>query len=402
LLKETSWIPVDGIPWRETTRFSQDKFVVKVWEIDLGHKEAKQNVDVNFRIFPFSPTWLWFAVSLDLEDIWWQESNSNYLALYLLHFEKRGMSVVPVINTIQNSFRNIWIDNNWKLYHVNEPLNEQERAKWITLLEESDWDLKVKKAKKQEILESIEKNILSWLHMDTEIIAIISDNLFHSWFSSVEGINWRDNLWLAKHSWRTPKGIENTVDWLYRKVFKTLWWKETECGNMEIDFLGVFKYLSRYPKGLDVLERISWLVGSLTWEVNKLLANPTSEKNMQNAENFNSKILENLGYLNTRWTKLENFVDLYASMTWKLVMDLLDTSDWRRKLIIWTEESRRHLRDKRVTEHENRVEIALSAQLNSLYSVSMRVEEIINSWWNVWYLPNIKDIIDNILSIKFY
>jgi hypothetical protein len=415
LLKETSWLPVDDIPWRETTRFSKDKFVVKVWELDyvktIGQhiwKEGEeswlmeQNVDVNFRIFPwFSPTWLWFAVSLNLGDIQWVKSNSNYLAIYSLYFERRGESIIPVIHTIQNSFHNIWIDSNWKLYQVNEPLSNEERAKWITLLEESDWDEKLKKDKKQEILQSIKTSVLSWLDMNTEIIAIISDNLFFSWFPSVECINWNDNLWLTKHR-SSKEGIEETIDRLYRKPFKTLWWKEIEYGYMKIDFLWVFKYLSRYPKWLDMLERISWLIGSLIWEANKLLINPTSQKNIQKVKDFNSKILEILERLNTRWTKLEHFVNLYTSMIWKQVWDLLDTSDWKRKMIIWTDEARRYTKNWNVITHRNRVEEALTTQLTSLYNVSSRIDKVISWWWNVGYLPDLKNIVDAILLRKFY
>lgn len=280
MIETTSWIPINDIKWKETTRFDNEKYVFNLWEFEF----FAEKYSLSFRVFPwFSPLGIWCALSLDLPNVEWTgNSNSNYMFILWINFELVWTSVIPVIHTIQNSFHNIWIDfSQKKLFHVNEPLSLDLKKMWINILETEESDdektIKSKRKIKQDMLVAMKNDIFSWLEPENEILALIIDKLLSHYFSFVWCKHGKDNLWLTKHSWRDEESIEQTSENLYWKRIKALWWEYDEKLWMyTVKQWDVLRYLWAYPwttrKINEISQSIDWLVAKLRW-LEKALAN---------------------------------------------------------------------------------------------------------------------------------
>lgn len=411
LLKETSWLPVDDIKWRETMRFSKDKFVSSLWSFKLEHNS--QEIELLFRVFPwFCPAWIYFRLSLNLPDINNEIQNNNYIYIIWLYFEKIWKSIIPVIHTIQNSFHNIGFDEKWKILHVNEPISQDHKNKNISLLqEESTDDEKISKKKKNfkmEIIKSINKQITSGLDFWTELLALILDKIFSYWFDKIKIIDPEDNLWLKNHNInREEKTIQESMNSMYRLKAEALGWKKDIIRWWYIiSYSWIINYLWRFPhiteKYNKLKKDIKWIWINIKWLESSIIKDSwISEKVLKELNSLVKKIdeiLESLDSIKKRSGNIENFLEIYNEAISNEKFKVEDFSEGIK------DPNQRKLFLKRINTLNNRsYNNALDISIEELKKANYSLESSISSLNKYTYkeLEILKSKVNKILNFRY-
>jgi hypothetical protein len=347
VLKETSWIPVDDLEWKENLKLPKERFIWKIGEIEFWWEK----IDLLLRFFPsFWPTWLCFSISLNLENSLWEKNNNNYVYIFALSLEREGEEIIPIIHTIQNSFHNIWFNEEWKLFQVSEPLKEEDKNLWIKLLERENEDTNQTQKQKNKMKISLTKSIseyFSWLKPEDEILALIMNGLFEKWFKKIKIIDWKENLRLTRHNTnRDEKSLEKTYDAMYGSTAKALWATQNENSWYYLNSVNIIKYLGKYPeiskmveglvsplvelcKKLELLKQSNSNKDKLTWTVSEINAIVESCKNKVELIIWRSKNVENFTevYNSSFWE--QNHIKLFSELTWK------EPEDYKKMLAEW-------------------------------------------------------------------